>query len=202
MKKMLELRRLNFEDNETKTILSHAENQEEVLVLTDTMKENIDVFQCLLDGGKTIIKVQLYERVVETKKCSNFRFFKVREVQSMPSKIHCSDYIEYIQFVNKHIGTIACLPPKGVDFEPIYFHYTNTERNKEEKIDITKTILYAIDIPLKSLSTDSYHSFMENFKAKRLFSTSGKYCYLQFVSDTRNTYEPRFNFHFSCTISF
>ena len=185
---MLKLSRLNFEDNETKSILSCAESQEEVLVLTNTMKENIDVFQCLLDGGKTIIKVQLYERVVETKeKFYNFRFFKVREVQSMPTKLHCSDYIAYMQLVNKHKDTIACLPPKGVDFEPIYFQYTNAERNKEEKIDITKTILYAIDIPLKSLSIDSYHSLIKNFKAEKLFSTAGKYCFLQFVSDAGNT---------------
>ena len=56
------------------------------------------------------------------------------------------------------------------------------QKDKKYEIDVSKTILYAIDIPLKDLHVDLDRLFKRNFVFSESFLPGTKYCYYQFVS--------------------
>ena len=152
-------------------ILTDFDDTNKIVVVSDVFSESFDVFSFLELGGDTFIKVQEYTRTF----CDGL--ISVEESNNAPFAISCRDYFHYYQLCNRLFAGEAMNSEKeNAKFKAV------DECGNSISFDLEITVLYAIDIPLKTFTIELDTLFRHNFKLGDLILPGKKLCYFQFVS--------------------
>ena len=162
----------SLKDSSRAAVMNGFDDENEIVILNDVLKSPVEFLPFLEAGGKMQIKVQSYTR-------SLFNgIVTVKEDELLPFSMSCEDYWRYYNKCNEHFEGLSMKLPA----QKIYFNLSNIE-GRQSLIDISSTILYAIDIPMKALSIDFDNWFKKSFMLNDLFLPGQQFCYYQFVSE-------------------
>ena len=153
-----------------KDVLNDFDDNNKIVVVSNVLKKQFDFFQYLKLGGDMLIPIQSYKRLL-INGCIH-----VQEEEIEMFHMTCNEYLEYYRLCNLCFENLT-MPLEGMNVE---FKY-KVEHEKTATINIFETVLYAVDIPIRTfLELDQL--FRHHFRLSDLLLPGMKYCYFQFVS--------------------
>lgn len=152
-------------------MLTDFDDASKIVIVNDVLRQPLDFCSFLELGGDTFIKVQEYART----SCDGI--ISLREKNEAPFGMCCRDYFSYYQLCNQYFTglTLPIEAPNAI-FEAI------DDCGNRISFNLLDTVLYAIDIPLKTFTLELDTLFRDNFRMSDLILPGKCFCYYQFVS--------------------